>query len=303
MKRLPILRSILIAILATTAAMPVLPGSAAIPCMELPVIEPDPNMVITMIYIELPMTIEAAFDQQEPVDRTDSSAAGDATSSVESAAANQFRCLNYGNDVAFAGNSTPEQRVKMWNRPAVNAAEAPFLDADQVFVERLGAPIQLEDGRYVIDFGIIVDSSQYLTGEMVFREESDGFYLDGTAISDSIELNQPPVDVELSTRFTREVKIIDVANGEMMVVFDNIEEEASANIVITDPEGETIFEGFAPALHLVGGEPTHIFVIHDLAPGAYQVTITFDGDDAVTYNQTLMVSDGDDATPVASPES
>lgn len=300
MLRLPLFRTIFVAMLAMAAALPSMSGSAAIPCQDLPVIEPDPNMPVPMIYIELPVTVEAAFSRGQAVDREGSTEPEEGLGHVLGAAENQFRCLNYGNDLAFAGNSTPQQRVNMWAVPAIDAEET-YIDVDSVFMEQFGTPIQLEDGRFLIDFGIIVNQSQYLTGEMVFSEEEDGLYLDSTFITDSMELNNPPITIELSPRFTREVKIVNVTNGDW-IVFANQEEESSADIVIEDAEGSVIFEGDAMGHMLVGGESRNAFVVHDMEPGEYKLTITF-SEDGVTYNQTLVVSDGDTATPAASPES
>lgn len=300
MKLVTILRTVLIAMFAAAAALPGMNASAAIPCQELPVIEPDPNMAIPMIYIELPVTVEGALSRGQAADRADATELdGETASSVRMAAQNQFRCLNYGNDVVFAGNSTPQQRVNMWAVPAIDANET-YIEVDSLYLERLGDPIALADGRYLIDFGIIVDGDTYLTGELVFTEEADGLYLDGSALDSDVEFLDEPVTLELSTRFTREVKIINVSNGDKLV-FKNIEEEASAAIVITNPAGETIFEGSAPAIRMVGGEPTHIYVIHNLEPGEYQITVTF-SPDQIVYGATLVVEESDAATPVASPE-
>lgn len=301
MKPFRSLRTLFASAFLLITALPVMSASAAIPCNELPLIEADPNMAIPMIYIELPVSVEAAFSRGQPADRADSSPLDNqGRSSVVSAAENQFRCLGYQVDWIFSGNSTPQQRVSMFAVPNIDEGTT-YIALDSLYLERLGDPIQLADGRYLIDFGIIVDGDQYLLGEMVYLETEDGLYLDGTTIHDSAQLNEEPVVIELSLNTTREVKMVDVAQGDK-VVFENTEDEASANITIVGPDGEIIFEGDSMGTGLVGGEDRPIFAAHNLVPGEYIATITFDKD-GVTYNVTLMVSEAAPATPVATPGS
>lgn len=302
MKSMKLIGSFLAAMLTAVTVMPAMHTSAAIPCQELPVIEADPMMPVPMIFIELPVTLEAALSRGGEADRTNASEISeDDAAGITLAAKNQFRCLDYGMDTAFVGNSTPQQRVLMFARPDIEAEIEQYIAVDSLYLVQLDEPIGLEDGRFLIDFGVIVDGNTFLTGELVFTSEDDGYYLDGAAVAEPVELNDEPVTVELSTRFTREVKVINATNGDT-VVFDNTEEENSANIVITDGDGATIFEGFAGGTHLVGGENSNIFVVHNIEPGEYQVTVTFSPDD-VTYGATLVIQDSDSATPEASPES
>lgn len=300
MKVFPGFRWLLAVFLAALAALPVGTASAAIPCIELPVIEADPNMPVPLIYIELPVSVEGAFSRGMAADRTTTTEIeDDIASSVAMAAENQLRCLGYGMDTVFLGNSTPEQRVLMFARPNIEADVEQYIQLDSLYVADLGDPIGLEDGRFLIDFKIIVDGTDYLQGEMIFVAVEGDYYLDSSALTSDVEFLAEPTVVELSTTFTREVKIIEVTNGDM-VVFDNQEDEASATIVITDESGETIFEGFAGGTMLVGGENSNIFVVHDLKPGEYQVNVTFSPDD-IKYGATIVVAEGS-ATPVASPE-
>lgn len=295
-------RTLLVTIVTATVAAPALSVSAAIPCQELPVIEADPNMPIPMIYIELPVTLEAAFERRGWIeDERASELAEDDASGVTSAAENQFRCLGYGMDIAFLGNSTPEQRVIMVARPDIEPDIEKYIEVDSLYTAYLGDPVGLEDGRVLIDFAIIVNGDHYLQGELVFTEFDDMYYLDASRLSGDVVVLAEPTVVELSTTFTREVKIINVTDGDK-VVFDNQEQEASAKIVITSTDGDTIFEGFAGGTTLIGGENSNIFVVHGLEPGDYQIEVTFSPDD-VKFSATLVVGDGDDATPVASPES
>lgn len=301
MKKFPFFRTLLVAMFAASAAIPAMSASAAIPCQELPVIEADPSMPVPMIYIELPVSVEGALTRGGEADRAGATGVDeDVASGVTMAAENQFRCLGYGMDVAFVGNSTPQQRVHMFARPNIEAEVEQYIKLDSLYVVELSAPIGLADGRFLIDFAIIVDGDRYLQGELVFVAADEGYYLDGSALPSDVEFLAEPTVVELSKTFTREVKIINVSNGDQ-IVFDNVEDEDSATIVISDADGETIFEGFAPAVQMVGGEPTHIFVVHDLEPGEYQVDVTFSPDD-VKYGATIVVSDDASATPVASPE-
>lgn len=301
MKKFPFIRTLLVAMFAASAALPTMMASAAIPCQELPVIEADPNMPVPMIYIELPVTVEAAFARGVEADRSNATELDEETSSsVTMAAENQFRCLGYGMDVAFVGNSTPNQRVLMFARPDVEPEIGQYIQLDSLYVAELDEPVGLADGRFLVDFAIIVDGDQYLSGEFVFAEIDGEYYLDSSFLPSDVEFLAEPTVVELSKTFTREVKIIEVSNGDQ-IRFNNVEDEDSAEIVITNTDGETIFEGFAPAVQMVGGEPTHIFVVHDVEPGEYQLEVTFSPDD-VKYGATIVVSEGDAATPVASPE-
>lgn len=300
MKTLPFLRTCLVALFATVSALPTFGASAAIPCNELPVIEADPMMPVPMIYIELPVTVEAALARGGAADRTSANPVED-SASVRLAAENQFRCLGYGNDLIFVGNSTPQQRVHMSARPNIDAQDEQYIALESLNVLSFGEVMQLEEGRYLIDFEILVDGNNYLAGELVFADVEGQLYLDGSAIHDSAEMSNERVVVEISTRFTREVKIIEARNGDV-VAFDNIDEEASADIVITNAEGETVFEGSAMAYGMDGGEDYNLFAIHNLEPGEYQVMVTFSPDD-ITYGATLVVSGDTSATPEASPES
>src|SRR5699024_11147997 len=138
-------------------------------------------------------------------------------------------------------------------------------------------------------------------GEIVFSEEPDGLYLDSTAIVDSVALNETRIEIEMSTRFTREVKIVNATEGDR-VMFTNLEDDSNADIVIEDVDGDIVFEGRVMGNMMVGGENRSIFVIHDLDPGEYKITLSFP-ENQVAYNQTLIVDEGDDGTPIASPES
>lgn len=301
MKEFPFVRTLLVAMFAASAAIPAMSASAAIPCLELPVIEADPTMPVPMIYIELPVSVEGALTRGGEADRAGATGLDEGVASgVTMAAENQFRCLGYGMDVEFVGNSTPQQRVHMFARPNIEAEVEQYIQLKSLYVVDLSAPIGLADGRFLIDFAIIVDGEQYLQGELVFVATDDGYYLDGSSLPNDVEFLAEPTVVELSKTFTREVKIIEVSNGDQ-IRFNNVEDEDSAEIVITNTDGETIFEGFAPAVQMVGGEPTHIFVVQDVEPGEYQLEVTFSPDD-VKYGATIVVSEGDAATPVASPE-
>lgn len=300
MMRTTFVKPLLVAMFAVSAALPLASTSAAIPCGTMPMIEPDPNMPVPMIYIELPVTLEAALVRGMDADRTDATPAEDNADAIISAARNQFRCLGYGDSVAFATNSTPQQRVNMWAVPQVDP-EATYIAIESFYLERLGVPMVLADGRYLIDFGGIVDGNKYLTGELVFVEIDGELYLDGSSIRESVELNKERVVIKIGLISTREVKLIPVVQGDV-VVFENQEEEASATIVITNADGETVFDGFAMATTMVGGEDNATNVINDLEPGEYVATITFDKD-AITYTVTLIVQPDAGATPVASPAS
>lgn len=302
MKKFPVFRTLLVAMFAAAAAIPAMSASAAIPCMQLPVIEADPNMPVPMIYIELPVSVEGALARGGEADREGATEPSeDVANGVTMAAENQFRCLGYGMDVAFIGNSTPQQRVNMFARPNIESEVEQYIQVDWLYVVDLGDPIELADGRFLIDFTIIVDVDQYLQGELIFAAIDEGYYLDGSALTSDVEFLAEQTVVELSTTFTREVKIINVTNGDQLV-FRNMEEEASASIVITDAGGEKIFEGHAGGQFLVGSENVNIFVVHDLEPGEYEILVTYSPED-VKYSVTLVVGEGDDATPVASPES
>ena len=302
MKTFPMFRTLLVAMFAAAAAIPAISASAAIPCMELPVIEADPNMPVPMIYIELPVSVESAFARGVPAEREGATEPGeDVAGGVVLAAENQFRCLGYGMDVAFIGNSTPGQRVLMFARPNIEAEVEQYIQLDSLYLVELDDPIELTDGRFLIDFAIIDDGDQYLQGELIFAAVDEGFYLDGSTLASDVEFLAEPTVVELSKTFTREVKIINVTHGDM-VVFDNQEDEASAEIAITDANGDIVFEGFAGGSTMVGGEDTNILVVYDLEPGEYQVDVTFSPDDIV-YTATLVVSDNDAATPIATPGS
>lgn len=263
-------------------------------------IEADPTMPVPMIYIELPVSVEGALARGQEADRTEAEPAEDRVAAdVTLAAENQFRCLGYGNDVIFVGNSTPQQRVSMFARPNIEADVEQYIKLDTLHVLSLGDVLALDDDRYLLDFEILVDGDQYLSGELVFAEVDGGFYLDSSTIAQTVEMNDEHVVVELSTRFTREVKIIEVKNGDV-VVFDNVDEEASADIVVTDANGETVFEGHDKATLMVGGEDSNILAIHNMESGEYQVSVTFTPGD-IQYGATLVVSEDGIATPVASP--
>lgn len=302
MKSFPFFRTLFVALFAATAAMPAMSASAAIPCQELPVIEADPMMPVPMIYIELPVSVEGALTRGGEADRTNATEVEDGSAAgVIMAAENQFLCLGYGQDIVFVGNSTPQQRVNMFARPNIEAEVEKYIEVQGIYVVQIGTPLALEDGRFLVDYAIMVDGTQFLAGEMVFVNEDAGYYLDGSTVVDRADLNPESIDVELSTVFTREVKIIEAANGDK-VVFENTEDKTSATIVITNADGEPVFEGFAPALQLVGGTPSNVFIVHNLEPGEYQVTVVFDQDD-VTFGATIVVSEDAGATPEASPES
>lgn len=262
-------------------------------------IEPPENMAVPMIFIQLPVTLEAALARGIEADRTDSTPAENADSIV-SAARNQFRCLGYGDSVAFATNSTPQQRVNMWAVPQVDS-ETTYIEIEGFYLEHLGEPLELADGRFLVDFGGIVDGKTYLTGELVFIENEGELYLDGSTIRESVELNEELVVVKIGLISTREIRLVPVRQGDV-VFFENQEKEASATIVITSADGETVFEGSAMATDMVGGEDNPMFVFNGLEPGDYLATITFDQDD-ITYTVTLIVQPDAEATPVASPAS
>ncbi len=303
MKTSAITRLIAAGAIALTTSLSFGGASAAIPCLDLPVIEPDPNMVIPMIYLELPRSIDDALGRGQPADRDDSVPLeqGD-RGSVISAAENQMRCLGYGDDITFAGNSTPEQRVSMFAIPQIDSDESgAMIVFEDVYLERLGDPIQLADGRYLIDFGIVVDGGRYLTGEFVFEENDGELYLDGSTVSDTIELNAEPIQVDISLESTREVKIIEASFADK-IVFNNLETDASAKLTITDADGETIWEGSAMGNELVGGADMDQFVVGHMPVGEYNVDIQFDDEDAIRYSMTLVVDGSGAATPVASPE-
>lgn len=297
--RTKFVRPLLTAMFAISAALPLASTSAAIPCGTLPMIEPPENMAVPMIFIQLPVTLEAALARGIEADRTDSTPAENADSIV-SAARNQFRCLGYGDSVVFATNSTPQQRVNMWAVPQVDS-ETTYIEIEGFYLEHLGEPLELADGRFLVDFGGIVDGKTYLTGELVFIENEGELYLDGSTIRESVELKDELVVVKIGLISTREIRLVPVRQGDV-VYFENQEKEASATIVITSADGETVFEGSAMATDMVGGEDNPMFVINGLEPGDYLATITFDQDD-ITYTVTLIVQPDAEATPVASPAS
>lgn len=299
MLRLPIVRTVLVAMLAVVAAIPVMQSSAAIACQELPIIEPDPNMAIPMIHLELPRTLEDAFSRGQLADRENAIELNDNDAgAVHSAAQNQFRCLGYGQDVMFAGNSTPEMRVIMFAVPDVQS-DTEYIAIESLHVEHLGDTMALEDGRFLIDFGAIVDGSRYVLGELVFVDHEGILYLDGGVIIEAIDLNDEAITIEMSETFTREVKMLEVVNGDH-IYFENTEREASADIAVVTSDGETIFNGAVMAIDMVGGENRDVFVVHNLEAGEYTITISF-SPGGIEYNVMLVVTGGANATPPATP--
>lgn len=271
---------------------------AAIPCNELDVIPAPPDMVIPMIYIELPVDPSMMFGRSTEADRnTAHPASAEDTASARSSAINTVRCLNYGSSDVVLGNSTPEFRVMSTGVKDPVRSEA-YVDIDSAHLVQYGDVIELEDGRLLIDYTAIINGERFFDGEMVFIEENGELYLDSAFLRDEVEIGTWH-DVQVSERFTREVKIVEMANGDA-IAFDNQSEESMADIVITNPDGETIFEGNAMAVGMVGGETQNIFVAHDLEPGDYTATVTFQERD-VTMSITIHVGESNSTPEAATP--
>lgn len=281
-------RSVLIAVFAATPLFAGSGVSAAIPCEPLVVISAPTNMPIPMIYIELPLKVTDVFARGQAADRTSATPASQADQSfVESAVMNQIRCLTYGNSVAFMGNATPSYRVLTTARPNPEA-DLTYIEDQTVHLIQFGDSLQLEDGRFLIDFSAIVDGETFIGGEMVFVQHGKYLYLDGSALR-AIEEIGTIHTVQVSERFTREIQIVRIEPGDA-VTFENTSEESTARIAITDPDGETVFSGSAMGESMVGGENENVFVAHDLAPGDYVATISYFETD-VELSITIQIGD------------
>lgn len=291
------------AIISTFALATLLPSSttmAAIPCHEQDVIPPPPNMVVPMIYIELPISPSSLLGRAQPVDRASAVPASESQAgAAQLSTVNLFRCLNYSTSDIVFGNSTPEFRVQTTARPEVESGVA-YVDAESAHLVQYGDAYQLEDGRILIDYTAIIDEQTFFDGELVFIEKDDELYLDQAALRDETELGEQH-EIQISERFTREVKIVEMTNGDSLT-FDNQSEESMANIHITNANGETIFEGNSMAVGMVGGETQDIFVAHDLAPGDYTATVTFEGSD-IKMNVIIHIAESNSTPEAATPAS
>lgn len=283
----------------STFLMPTSPTSAAIPCGELPVIPAPAYMVTTMIYIELPIDASTFLGPAQPVDREDATAASESdTGSAEMAAINQLRCLNYGMSSAAMGNSTPEFRVMTTNvKDPVEGED--YVDITSAHLVQYGDVRALADGRILIDYSAIINGERYFEGEMVFVENDGNLYLDSAALTEDMELGESH-EIEISEKFTRETKVVEMNGGDTLR-FTNVSEESHAEITIVDPSGDTIFVGNAMPQMMAGGETQNVFVAHNPVPGVYTVTIRFMESD-VTMTVLIMVPGSPPATTVATPE-
>lgn len=283
------IKILVVAMVAASFIMPTGDVSAAIPCGELPVIEADPNMPIPLIYIQLPVSVEEAFSRGQESDREHTAElTEDENHSVTEAAENQFRCLGYGNFEAFANNATPHMRVQAFALSIIDT-DTEYIALESMRLISLGEPIGLADGRFLIDFAVVVDSNQYLAGEMVFLDQNASLYLDSTHLTDSTELSGDVITLDLAENFTREIKIVEVSEGDL-VVFNNTETTTGISISIAAADGTVVFEGFQKDTDAFTGGSRNTFVVHDLEDGQYIATIIFELS-GIKYDVTLVVGE------------
>lgn len=261
---------------------------AAIPCEELPIMRAPRELTSADNPPQLPLTVEAVLPHNDAADRTGAVLADDTQQSrVVMAAENQFRCLGYGNSAAFLGNSTPYYRLHTTGEPNVDRG-TDYIVATDVHVSRFGTALVLDDGRFLIDFVAAINEESSVEGELEFIEHDGALYLDGSHLKTDLAPGTTH-EVVISDRPLRQPYIVNAENGDT-VVFNNTTAESSASIIITKPDGETIFEGFAGGTGLVGGDNENVFVALNLEPGNYTATISvYPGD--VVSTVTLRILD------------
>ena len=286
-----------LALAATLALATLLSGtaSAAIPCGPNPLLPTPPDQVMPLIYRELPIPIADLLRGSQPVDRAATPevgtpaatpAANDGSGAV-TAAQNLFRCVGYGDSVAFLYGTTPQFRaLRVSIGDPVDGTEYISV-GDGLYVVEIGDAESLPDGRSAVDFAAIVDGDNYIAGELIFAED-DGFsYLDDSFLTTETELNGETTEVVINEVFTREVKIYDVTEGDR-IVWRN-EAESAAIISVTTADGEEIFSGHVLGDGMVGGENKNVLPIVNLEPGEYTVHIAFEGS-GVASTATIVVA-------------
>ena len=291
-------RTAMIGTLALASLLPAASSMAAIPCQELDVIPAPDDLVVPMIYIELPISPEVLLGSSRAADRTNAKPADpDSAGSAQTALQNQLRCLNYGMGEAVMGNGTPEFRVATTARPDIENVDQ-YIDVSRAHLVQYGDAFNLDDGRVLIEYTAIINGDTFLVGEMVFVDNDSELYLDQASLSDAIQLGEQH-EIQISEKFTREVKIVEMTNGDSLR-FENTSEEGMAFFTIHDSQGEKIFEGNAMGDGMVGGEVQDIFVAYNLQPGDYTATVTFSPGE-VTMNITIVIEEPSGTPEAATP--
>ena len=265
-------------------------SSAAIPCSPPPVLPTPENQIMPLIYRELPINFEDLMRGSQPVERPTSSTAAtavaDDTSGATNAAENLLRCAGYGDSYGVMQSTTPHFRAF---RVGIGdpQSDIQYLDfGDGVYTVQVSNATRLDDGRYVVDFAMIVDEDDYLAGEMVFVESGEFYYLDESFVSIEGELDGETTTIELSEITTMDIKMYEVTTGDR-IVWTNTS-ESSVNISVTDADGEVIFSGHVNGVGLVGGEDQNVLPIMGLEPGEYTIHTEFI-QSGIRYIATIIV--------------
>jgi hypothetical protein len=267
-----------------------LPGQAvaAIPCEELPVIRAPRELTSSDNPPQLPLSVADVLSGDEAADRTGAETANNTEQSrLEMAAENQFRCLEYGNSADFLGNSTPYYRLDATGHPNVER-DTDYIAATAVQVSRFDTALALDRGRFLIDFVAVINGESSVEGEIVFVELDGWLYLDGSHLNTDMATGTTH-EVLITDRPLRQPYVVNVVNGDT-VIFNSTSDDSSASIIITNTDGETVFEGFAGGTGLVGGSDENVFVALNMEPGNYTATISMFPGDAVS-TITLRILD------------
>ncbi|MCO5228986.1 MAG: hypothetical protein M9934_11985 [Thermomicrobiales bacterium] len=291
-------RLVLASTFAISSLLSPMMASAAIPCVANPLIETPETQIMPLIYRELPIDFIDLMRGYKPVDRpelipTPFNAAAtaevpDNAANSRSAAEGLLRCMNYDDTVSFLTNSTPHFRAFRVGIGNPDAATV-YLNAGsgvQTISVRHG--IELEDGRWVVDYSAIVDGDKYIAGEMVFVLDGEFFYLDEANLTTEATLDGETVEIMLNEVSTREIKMYEVSQGDR-IVWTN-ESESAVTIEVTNADTNIIFDGWASGGMLVGGEDRNVLPIVNMEPGEYTIIVRF-VDSEIAYTATIIVTE------------
>lgn len=251
---------------------------AALPCnLNDPIDISSPNES-TDLEISAARPLQDILQSDEPADREGSREItaddpGALRFNVVSAGENILRCLDYGTDQVFINNTTPEYRESRFE-PGDASGSQDLIEHENsagVYTERVENPLELADGRYLVDF-VAAHNSLWLGGEMVFTEIDGDFYLDSSYLNMIMSRDGESHEVLTTNDGLGSAASITVNIGDS-VQFENEADENIRISITSDESGQEVFQGNNLGANFEGGAPKYSFFVLDVEPGEYTATI------------------------------
>lgn len=285
-------------VLALGIALSTLPSaSAAIPCIDQPVIDSavdyaiaapvmsDPFTIETVMagpHTDLPSTLAAFENPTTPA--TDESLRDEVAGPIE----NIVRCVVYGDVGALATLATGRYRAEHMAMPSPDDVRHSIAAVDGFRLLNVTGAARPDANHIAGRAEILLDHDRLLIVTLVFQRTGDYWYLSDSAVRFAGDVDEAAT-ISLTARGATPTSVSFPAAGITAIGIDNQQDSIIEYTLRSVDDGRTLDTGIVVPAGFAGPPDDAVLVLHHLSPGAYELRLK-PGDALLPLHQIVEIT-------------